>query len=310
MRIAYFGLPLGALVLLADGHDLALVTLSPVPAPGRRRLRRVAADARVIDAAALPSDRVSALVSESLSNAAPDLIVSWYWTRRLPEAWLGSARLGGVGVHPSLLPRHRGPNPFFWAIDSGDVASGVTVHRLERDYDTGPIIAQRRVPVGERDAWQLARALDGPGLSLLRDVVLRAARGEALEGVAQDERQATWAGEPEGPLLAVRWAWPTARVLRRIRALAPVPGLALELGGQPLFVTRARAAEHYPEVLLPGEAAVAGHPEQVVIRTGDGAVGLLGATRLTAQDDPVQLDARALASTLRETSGGIGPTGR
>ena len=63
------------------------------------------------------------------------------------RAVLEVAPLGAIGVHPSLLPRHRGPDPYFWAIESGDLETGVTAHRLEEEYDTGAILAQRRLAI-------------------------------------------------------------------------------------------------------------------------------------------------------------------
>jgi methionyl-tRNA formyltransferase len=274
MNIAYFGLPLGALALLADRRDLGLVVLAPVSAPGRRRLGARMAAERVIDAA-IAGSSVGELIDARMTDSTPDLLVSWFWTRRIPERWLRAAALGGIGVHPSLLPRHRGPNPYFWTIDQGDAVTGVTVHRLEASYDTGAILEQRQTEVGVRNAWQLARALDRPSLEALRAVVARFARGERPPAEQQDEAHASYAPEPEGALLRVDFRWPTERVLRRIRALSPVPGLAIELCEQPLFVTDADRAARFVAALEPGEAALEdGH---VAIRTGDGAVRLLRA---------------------------------
>jgi methionyl-tRNA formyltransferase len=226
-------------------------------------------------------------IERALTRIDADLLVSWFWTRRLPERWLSAPRLGGIGVHPSLLPRHRGPNPFFWAIDSGDAWSGVTVHRLAAEYDTGEMLEQLAISVGDRNAWQLARALDRPSLCALRAVVSRLARGESIRGRAQDERAASWAAEPDGELLRADWSWPTERVLRRIRALAPVPGLALEIRGVPFFVTRASAAPS-PAALLPGEAALIGDPpSSVVVRTSDGGVRIDSAFLSGSEDRPI-----------------------
>jgi methionyl-tRNA formyltransferase len=98
------------------------------------------------------------------------------------------------------------------------------------------------------------------------------ASGETPESVPQDDARATWAPEPSGDELRVDFRWPTERALRRIRALAPVPGLPLEIEGLELTVRRARAAEAYPVALEPGEAAVVGEPPVLVLRTGDGAL--------------------------------------
>ncbi len=266
MKIAYFGLPLGALLLASDGHQLGPVVLSPIEAPGRRRLRALVPG--LLDAITAGPE-LDVHVTEALAREQPALLVSWFWTRKLPASWLEQPPLGAVGVHPSILPRHRGPNPYFWSIDAGDEVAGVTVHRLSAEYDTGHVLGTRSLPLGTRDSWQLARALDRPSLALLRVTAVRLARGEALEETVQDERLATWAPEPSGDELKVDFGWTTERVLRRIRALSPTPGVALEVEGVPLFVTRAEAARDYVAALLPGEAHLSG---ALTLRTADGAV--------------------------------------
>ncbi|MEO8904692.1 MAG: formyltransferase family protein [Polyangiaceae bacterium] len=278
MKVAYFGLPLGAHLLVRDGHELDPCVLSPLSAPGRRRVQRSVPAAQLFDARGVPAAELSESVERALARSNPDLIVSWFWTRLLPGAWLQRARYGGIGVHPSLLPRHRGPNPYFWSIDSGDEQAGVTLHTLAPEYDTGAILLQRSIPVGGRNSWQLARALDRPSLALLREGVGRFARSHPPTPTAQDERAATWAPEPTGRELGVDWHWPSERVLRRIRALSPVPGLAVDVHELPFFITRARVATELVSALEPGEAGLlpdALHPPHtLVIRTADGAIAV------------------------------------
>jgi methionyl-tRNA formyltransferase len=208
-------------------------------------------------------------VERALMALKPDLLVSWFWTRRLPASWLELPPLGAIGVHPSLLPRHRGPNPYFWSIDAGDTETGVTLHRLSDEYDTGNILATRRLLVGERNAWQLARALDRPSIELLRAGVASFARGEPPAEQVQDDGLATWAPEPTGDELRVDFGWTTERVLRRLRALSPTPGLGLEVEGTELYVTGAEAAPAFIAALLPGEAHIS---DTLTLRTADGAI--------------------------------------
>ena len=295
IRVAYFGLPLGALLLDGDGVRLTLVVLSPTEAPGRRRLRR-RIGAPILDARDVPPRALTSAIDDAFAEAPPDLVVSWYFTRRIETRWLDAARLGGIGAHPSLLPRHRGPNPFFAAIDSGDPVTGVSVHRLTAAYDEGDVLATEELRVGARDAWQLARALDRPSLRLLRRVVGDTISGAPLRGTPQDASAATWAPEPTGDLLRADFRSSTERVLRRVRALAPVPGLPIEIRGVELFVTRAEPAARFPAALHPGEAAVG---ERVVIRTGDGAIVVTRAAIVDpASDDVVVKDATELAALL------------
>jgi methionyl-tRNA formyltransferase len=303
VKVGYFGLPLGAYLLLCDGHRLDPCVLSPVDGPGRRRVRALLPTASLLDARGQPPRAFAERIEQALDRAQPELIVSWFWTRLLPAAWLSAARFGGIGVHPSLLPRHRGPNPYFWTIDAGDREAGVTLHELAPEYDTGATLLQRTIPVGERNSWQLARALDRPSLALLREGVRRFAEGRVPAAHEQQAGDATWAPEPTGRELAVDWSWPTIRVLRRIRALSPVPGLAVEVRGLRFFVTRARVAEQFVTALEPGEAAVVGLSETLVIRTADGAIAVERATVSAEESDDddalePELDERALAAAV------------
>lgn len=298
LKLACFGLPLAPYLFLRDGHDVRLAVLSPVDAPGRRRVLRALGAPRVLEARAL-AGKLDSAIERALVDDPPDLIVSWFWTRRLGERTLAHARLGGIGAHPSLLPRHRGPNPYFWAIDQGDEETGVTIHRLTPRYDDGDVLARKAVRIGTRNAWQLARALDRPSLALLRRVVGELASGSAPPGVPQREEDATWAPEPEEDALHVDFTWPTERVLRRVRALSPVPGALLDVEGLLLVALAAEATDAYPAALLPGEAAASGDPPRVVIRTGTGAIALTRAQR-DEEDGPGEpLDAAELGRLLR-----------
>ncbi len=295
MKIAFFGLPLAALCLSRDGHDVRLAVLSPIAAPGLRRLRRELSSASVHRAADCSPDVLDQRVRNELKEIRPDLIMSWFWTRHIPSEWLSLAARGGIGVHPSLLPRHRGPNPFFWAIDSGDTTSGISVHWLAEEYDSGNVIFQQQLEIGDRDSWQLARALDRLSLGALRRCIGEAAKGAPLNGQVQDDRAVTWAPEPKGPLLKLDASWDAERALRRIRALAPVPGLALCIRGLDLFVIRAeRTAESGP--LLPGEAAVWPGPDsRVRLGVRDGA---LSVERAVLADTGEELDGAGLAARV------------
>jgi methionyl-tRNA formyltransferase len=288
VRLAFFGLPIAAVLLLSDGHDIVLCVLSRRDSPGRRRLTRLLGGDRVF----LRGELADEVIVEKMNGAAPELLVSWFFTAKLPMAIVRAAKGGGIGVHPSLLPRHRGPDPYFAAIDQGDRVTGVTVHRLEAEYDTGAILASRELPVDPSwNAWQLARKLDRPSLSLLRDTVRRMAAGEPTLEHAQDEALACFAPAPSDADCALAWSWPVERLLRRVRALAPSPGAFTEIGGQILTILDARPASDFPRALCAGEAAVVG--DRAVIRAGDGAIEVL-----RGEIDGQLLDARGLVGVI------------
>jgi len=296
MRVAFFGLPLAAWLLHLDGHELDPLVLSPLPAPGRRRIKRLYGS-RVIDALELPKRDLELRIDAALPGA--DVLLSWFWTRKLPPRWLSACPLGAFGVHPSLLPRHRGPDPFFWAIDCGDEQTGVSLHRLEAEYDTGAVIWQELLGVGELTAWQLAKALDRPSLRLLRRGAEQLAAGRRLPEQPQDESQASAAPTPSGDLLKCPWSEASARVLRRVRALSPEPGVAIELRGLRFDLLDACIDDDLPQALRPGEAFIdAGPAPRVLIRTGSGGLRLLRA-RL---ESSVEVDAIGIAELVCEQS--------
>ena len=105
----------------------------------------------------------------------------------------GKARLGALGYHPSLLPRHRGRDAIRWALHMGDVVTGGTVYWLDDGADTGPIAAQDWCWVEPGDTPEsLWRRVLGPMGLRLFDQVLAALEAGAVPSASQDTRMATW----------------------------------------------------------------------------------------------------------------------
>jgi methionyl-tRNA formyltransferase len=124
-----------------------------------------------------------------------ELIVSAHSHAFVSAASIALAPLGGIGYHPSLLPRHRGIAAVEWTIRAGDAIAGGTIYHLADRMDAGAIAAQQWcfVKPGEtaRELWE--RALAPLGLTLLGDVVREAARTGVLPATPQDETFATQA---------------------------------------------------------------------------------------------------------------------
>ncbi|MBS2012341.1 MAG: hypothetical protein JST00_05620 [Deltaproteobacteria bacterium] len=292
MKIAFVGLPIAALLLAADGHDVVWAGVCRKEAPGTRRLAKRLGKGRV----RVVPDLARATTLDEIREAAPELVVSWFWTKKIPRAFRAIAPLGAVGVHPSLLPRHRGPDPFFWAIDGGDTVTGVTAHVVEDEYDTGAILARRELAIDPSwNAWTLAKKLDRPSLAVLREVVRAHASGSPPRPEPQDEAAATEAPAPNDDDLEIRWSWDAERIERRVRAASPWPGAFTELFDTPLVLTRVRATDDHPRALEPGEACVRADGVAVV-RAGRGAVEMI-AGRLE-DDAETELDAGDLAALV------------
>ncbi|MBW2460922.1 MAG: hypothetical protein JRH11_04700 [Deltaproteobacteria bacterium] len=283
---------MGALCLAEAGHRPVAVGLGHPQAPGARRVRRRlgALGTLVLGRPDLTDEGVR----RTLESARPDVVLSWFWPRRIPPEVLALGRAGAFGVHPSLLPRWRGPDPYFWALRAGDQETGVTLHRLTATYDTGDIIAQIPVSIGDDDAWSLARRLDRPSLGLLVETAERLVTGDPMEGRHQDEGGATSAPFPSPEQLAIDWRQEVTAILRLVRAAGPHPGATADFGGHEVEVVGAeRYGDELPRALAVAEARCV--DRGVVVRASDDGV-LVTAARADGQS----LEGRALHRLFEE----------
>jgi methionyl-tRNA formyltransferase len=165
-------------------------------------VRVVVADAedRLADAARAAGIKVAVQADPKLVVASEiaegtDLIVTAHSHARISKEALDAAKLGGIGYHPSLLPRHRGIAAVEWTIREGDPIAGGTVYHLADRMDAGAIAAQQWcfVKKGEtaRELWE--RALAPLGQKLLGEVIDYAKANKSLPAKPQDEQFATQA---------------------------------------------------------------------------------------------------------------------
>jgi methionyl-tRNA formyltransferase len=187
-------------ITLVGSRHFGVTTLDMLRQQGAEIAGVVVADAddRLAAAARAAGIRVTVqadpkLVAASEIPAGTDLIVTAHSHARVSKEALAEARLGGIGYHPSLLPRHRGIAAVEWTIREGDPIAGGTVYHLADQMDAGAIAAQDWVFVkkGEtaRQLWE--RALAPLGLRLLGEVVKYAAAHKSLPAKPQDEEFAT-----------------------------------------------------------------------------------------------------------------------
>ena len=200
MRLVFMGTPTFAVPVLAgltglDGWEVAGVYTPPDRPAGRGRR----AQASPVKEFALehgipvhqPASLRSAEAQSELAALAPDAIIVAAYGKLLPPPVLEVAPLGCLNIHPSLLPRHRGPSPVATAILEGDLVTGVTLMLLDQGMDTGPLIAQTEYRLnGNETADELTETLFGVGGKLLMESLPRWQSGE-LQAVPQDDSLAT-----------------------------------------------------------------------------------------------------------------------
>jgi methionyl-tRNA formyltransferase len=187
-------------ITLVGSRHFGVTTFNMLRQHGVDIVRVVVADAEDRLAAAARGDGIEVVVQADpklvkAAEIAPatDLIVTAHSHARIGKGALAAAKMGGIGYHPSLLPRHRGIAAVEWTIKEGDPIAGGTVYHLAERMDAGAIAAQDWVFVkkGEtaRELWE--RALAPLGQRLLAEVIDHAKAHNALPARPQDEQFAT-----------------------------------------------------------------------------------------------------------------------
>jgi methionyl-tRNA formyltransferase len=168
--------------------------------------------------------RVGAL----LRAYAPDVALCASFPAWIPDDALDAPRYGIVNMHPSLLPRYRGPNPLGWAIRNDDGEVGMTLHRMTSEFDAGPIYAQDALPVADDDdpATDGMEKFGELATRLISEAFARIQAGEP--GQPQDEAQASHAAPFEPAYVEVDWQRTAREIHNQTRAWKmspPVGGL-------------------------------------------------------------------------------------
>jgi methionyl-tRNA formyltransferase len=222
---------------------------------------------------------------DHVATIRPEAIVTAAYGLILPQEVLDVAPHGALNVHASLLPRWRGAAPIQRALLAGDRETGITIIRMDAGLDTGPMLAQQTLPIGdEDDAQSLHDRLAALGADLMVSVLEAVAAGTA-RARPQPAQGATYAAKIQGSESVLDWSNPARQLERAVRAFRPAPGAQIELRGQRCKVWRARVAEGRAE---PGTVVAAG-PQGIRVACGEGALEILelqraGGRRLLAGD--------------------------
>jgi len=210
---------------------------------------------------------------ERLGTAQPDALVVAAYGLILPPALLAAAPHGALNIHASLLPRWRGAAPIQRALLAGDAESGVSIMQMDAGLDSGPLLAQRRIPIlPEDDAQSLHDRLAALGAEMILAALAEVAAGRA-RATPQPATGVTYAHKLARGEAVLDWARPAVELERRVRALRPAPGAQSLLRGERIKILGARLAAGAG---APGEVLGMG-PAGIVIACGQGA---LAATEL------------------------------
>jgi len=244
IEYVFFGTPEFAAIILQKLIDSKMPPKALVSNPdrpvGRKKILSYPPTKRVVKEKGLDQvieifqpDKIDDDFIDKLKKVRADFFVVAAYARILPREVVNLPLKGTIGVHPSLLPKYRGPTPIQTAILNGDEETGVTLFLLDEKVDHGPIIAKRSFPVGGRNYGELMSDLADLAGEMLIEILPKFAKG-AISLEPQDETQAVYTKKfisAQGFVdsLVLRSAKLGGKeaisLMRMIRALNPEPGV-------------------------------------------------------------------------------------
>ena len=290
-EIVFMGTPdfaLPSLTAVLDSHEVVAVVTQPDRPSGRQRRLRLSPVKRAALAAGIPLLQPERIRSEESISALramrADLFVVVAFGQILPQVLLDLPRVAAINVHASLLPRWRGAAPIQAAIRAGDQETGVTLMAMDAGLDTGPVIAQRSIPISREETGQsLHDKLAELGAELLVQALPDFLDGR-LSPAPQDDADATYAPTIKKEEGRLDWTRAAAEIERMIRAFTPWPGSFTTWKGAPLKIHAG-----YDDAGLASPGLVFKQEKGIAIGTGAGLffpteVQLAGKKRLSIED--------------------------
>ncbi len=286
MRILFAGTPeiaVPSLRLTAEEHRVCAVLTNPDRSRGRGKRSAappVKEEALRLGLPVLQPGRLNAEVRRTISGYSPELLVVTAYGKIFGPKFLALFPRGGINLHPSLLPRFRGPSPINAAILSGDRETGVTVQRISQQMDAGDILAQEVHPLdGSEDYTGLSRVLAEKGAALLTGVIDAVREGKE-EPRPQNEEQACYCSLIKKEDGRVDWSSSAVYIERMARAFNPWPGVYTGFRAKRLFILRASVILSDAPVIRsqadpePGTVLGIDKERGILVQTGNGVLGI------------------------------------
>ena len=245
MRIVFMGTPDFAVPTLTAlheaGHEVVAVYTQPPRPAGRGKQLQPSPVHRAATVLGIevryPQGLRDIEAQADFLALEPEVAIVVAYGLILPQPILDGPANGCLNVHASLLPRWRGAAPIQRAILAGDHVTGVTIMRMERGLDTGPMLATARVPIEDKTSGELHAERAEIGARLMVDTL---AQLDQLRAEPQPELGATYAAKIDKAESRVDWSKPAELIEREVRAFAPFPGSWLELDGERIKLLKAR----------------------------------------------------------------------
>ncbi len=225
-------------------------------------------------------------INKHLLDVQPQLVVTASYGKLIPPELLHGPRFGWLNLHFSLLPKWRGAAPVQWAILEGDEVTGITVFKLDKGMDTGPIYSQEEIVIDDHATTEeLLELMSRMGSDLVLDAVGKIKRAERPK--AQSASGITMAPKISKEMGDLDWSQPAIVTIRKIRALSGRPGTFTSFRGALLRIHNASLTLMRSEDRTPGEVWSEG--SSIYVQSIDGIIEIgevtpAGKKRMSAVD--------------------------
>lgn len=284
-RIVFFGTPefsIPALeALVRAGLTPALIVTTPDSPRGRGLVLTPSPIKMVAQKLNIPVITPESLKNvdalEAITNTSPDLLVIAAYGKILPERILEIPKHGTLNVHPSLLPKYRGPSPVASAILAGDTSTGVTIMLTDKVMDHGPVLAQLSHAIDPEDtALSLTTTLFERGGELLAQTIPSWIKGD-ITPTPQDESLVTTTKKITKEDGHLNWNESATTLANRVRGFTPWPSTwTLKSDSSRLIILESAAIDDAPQLLV---GTVFKTHDAFAVRAGEGSLLLRAAIR-------------------------------
>jgi len=241
---------------------------TPAPTEIGEAAARICANVPVIKPQKLDGE-----VREQVSSLKPDMLVSFAYGRIFGPKFLALFPLGGINIHPSLLPKYRGPSPIPAVILNRDNETGISIQKLAAEMDSGDIIAQERFPLTGRETTGSLGVIMAHRAAGLLPGVLQDIAGGRVRAVPQNHSEASYCSLIAKEDGLIDWNKSAAEIDARIRAFDPWPLCWTMHEGQKLFILKAEAVAHGGGN-TPGLVEGIDKERGILVQTGEGALAV------------------------------------
>jgi len=254
LKIIFMGTPgFGAIILeglIKNNYKPALVITAPDKPVGRKQILTPPLVKIIAQKYKIPVEQPKKVLNYKLqaTRMKPDLIIIAAYGEIIPKEILEIPKHGCLNVHPSLLPKYRGPSPIQTIILNGDKETGTTIILIDEKMDHGPIITNRQLPISDPKITtdELSKELAVLSIDLLVEIIPKWINGE-IKARPQDESKATYTKIIKKEDGKINWKKSAIEIERQIRAFYPWPGTFTFWKGKRIKILKAETSKTAPE---------------------------------------------------------------